>query len=615
MLALAATNCGYVLLQLLLLVPGVLQSNSISLQPELPPPPKYLNNLIENVIKERPAETLLLLKRRLDINCSMEELNSIPIPTVRLDEVTKIKMKRFINAKILSVVCVSEIEDIHLLTSLAKDLHRIRHTPIIILLQTTMSNPKEFLEDIEHKASTFSFVTILVIHLNVFDIKKRLVLYRLEPFPTPTLIHVTNLNSGPIFPNVPTNFQNKTAHVLANPFPPNSFLFKDKKTGKEVLSGYMDKLLLAFAKKHNINLQMSIPNGSIPDQEILKLISNESYDLTTHKRKFTKTMENTPIVTIMNAFIVVPCGQQINICDLYKNIRYFLIIMCSIYAIFSIVEVVLRSVSCRFLGQEYRFRYSTFIVNLTAIRGVLGQSINLFGNRRSISMHQFIMIMSIYSIIMTCLFNANLSTLLTTPSKQTHISNFEELRESGLPVIFDNVFRRHIENQIKEGNLKINMNQGVFVSNNERMQMIVSRNLSNAYVMYDKSWSVLNRHQINVKNKLLCNPSELTLFKGTPVFNVLKPNSIYLNALKDFILRVYCFGLGKHWVAESYEKMMENMNHTKINYNPNPLTYKDLQWVWELLGICYVVSILVFIGELCMGYRVRNREGRLIIIV
>ncbi|KAH8398640.1 hypothetical protein KR215_003699, partial [Drosophila sulfurigaster] len=583
--------------QLLLLAPSALQSNSISFQPELPPPPKYLNNLIEDVIKERPAETLLLLKRRLDVNCSMEELNSIPIPTIRLDEVTKIEMKRFINAKILSVVCMSKIDDIQLLTLLAKDLHRIRQSRIIILLQITQSNPKEFLENIQHQASKFGFVSVLVIHLNALNIKKRFVTYRLQPFPTSTLIRVSNLRSGPIFPNIETNFQNKTVLALVNPFPPTSFLLKDKKSGKNVLSGYMDKMLIEFAKKHNINLQMPITNSIHPDNEVIELILNKSYELTTHLRILSMNVEYTHYIGILHTFFIVPCGQKITLSDLFKNLRFFIIIMCFTYIVFAIIETLIRTTACRIFGERQQIRFSTFFINLNAVRGVLGQSINLFGNR-SISMHQFVMIMSIYSIIMTCLFNANLSTLLTMPLEKNYISNFEELRESGLPILFDNIFGRAVENDIRRGFVNLSLDQTFFIKNDERLEMVLARNLQNVYFMNNEAWNAFHKYLTNDKNHVFCNPSDLHFIMDTSIHGVLPYNSIYLNALNHFILRVQENGIKKHWVSESYEKMLTNMNHSQKIFYPNPLTYRDLQWVWELLGICYAVSILVFIGEL-----------------
>ncbi|XP_062123352.1 uncharacterized protein LOC133836779 [Drosophila sulfurigaster albostrigata] len=313
MLASAVTNCGYVLLQLLLLAPSALQSNSISLQPELPPPPKYLNNLIEDVIKERPAETLLLLKRQLDVNCSMEELNAIEVPIIRLDE--------------------------------------------------------------------------------------------------------------------------------------------------------------------------------------------------------------------------------------------------------------------------------------------------------------FVMIMSIYSIIMTCLFNANLSTLLTMPLEKDYISNLEELRESGLPILFDNIFDIAVKNDIRRGFVNLSLDQTFFIDNDERLQMIQARNLQNVYFMNNEAWSTFDKLLTNDKSHVFCSPSALHFYKDMSLHGVLGYNSIYLNALNHFILRVQENGMKQHWVSESYEKMLKYMNHSQKIFYPNPLTYRDLQWVWELLGICYAVSILVFIGELCMKYWQRRHRERHVIIV
>ncbi|KAM8706557.1 hypothetical protein ACLKA7_010770 [Drosophila subpalustris] len=122
-------------LQLLLFLPGILPSIPISLDREASRI-KYLEYFLGDVILEKPTDTLLILKRRHDNTCLLKEFNTHHLtPTLRFDESTIIRVKDLFNSEAIALVCMSELADSMLLTSLAKDLHRMRETRIIIWLQ------------------------------------------------------------------------------------------------------------------------------------------------------------------------------------------------------------------------------------------------------------------------------------------------------------------------------------------------------------------------------------------------------------------------------------------------------------------------------------------------
>ncbi|KAM8706560.1 hypothetical protein ACLKA7_010772 [Drosophila subpalustris] len=146
-------NRGYILVHLLLLLPDSFFNYSISVEPESSQI-NYLQDLIQNVIKEKPADILLLLKRRQDHNCVLKEFNpNYLMPTLRLDESTIINVKDHFNSESIALVCMSELADSMLMTSLAKDLHRMRESRIIIWLQDIQSSLTAFLDIIIDQAT------------------------------------------------------------------------------------------------------------------------------------------------------------------------------------------------------------------------------------------------------------------------------------------------------------------------------------------------------------------------------------------------------------------------------------------------------------------------------
>ncbi|XP_030559115.1 uncharacterized protein LOC115761489 [Drosophila novamexicana] len=79
------------------------------------------------------------------------------------------------------------------------------------------------------------------------------------------------------------------------------------------------------------------------------------------------------------------------------------------------------------------------LLNLRALAGVMGLPMTFRRYRTSISLQQIIMVMSIFSLVLSSYFNANLSTLLTKHPQFKQIQNFEELRRSGLTMYVINL--------------------------------------------------------------------------------------------------------------------------------------------------------------------------------
>lgn len=210
--------------------------------------------------------------------------------------------------------------------------------------------------------------------------------------------------------------------------------------------------------------------------DIMKMILNGEGDLTTLCRLWGTDLELTSAVEITKIFIVVPCRKEIAIGEVYRGLRNNFLIVLGIYIVFTVVETLLEAASCRIFGRSYRFRYSNLFINLNAFSGALGLPINVNRNRRSISLYQILMVMSIFSLIANCFFNANLSTLLTKRPVDQSITNYKELRNSGLKVIFEESFREIIENDIRQNYLRIHQKQAVYMLNSKRIQMLFSQN-------------------------------------------------------------------------------------------------------------------------------------------
>ncbi|KAH8398664.1 hypothetical protein KR215_008959, partial [Drosophila sulfurigaster] len=562
-----------------------------------------LKNIIQNVLNERSADTLLLLKRGHDFNCPAKDINIEGLPILRLDESTVVPVKFVYNSQAIAVVCMSELADSIVLTLLAKDLDRMRDARIIIWLEIANENLEECLIVICDYARKYNFVNLIVLHSSN-SLQQSIAAYRLQPFPNPTLEQISNIFTSPIFPKPWRNFHNKSALIIPSLYPPASYVKRNRKSGKLQLSGHMDILMFEFAKMHNIHLRLRRPLSEVQNVDIgegILMILNNTADLTMSFQLWRAEMECTFFVDMAHQVIITPCGKPIGIGDVYKSLKNFMLIILVVYLIISLVTTLVEAATCRIFRRRYRFSYGNLFVNLNALRWVLGISSDVHRDRRSMSLHQIVMVMGIFSMIVSCFFNANLSTFLTKRPHDGNIKNFKELEESRLPVIYDEIFSKiKLSNVIASGLVRTK-SQIVFVPNNRRIRMILAQNTSNAYHTFDKLWDAVKKYQHNYQRVVLCSSPGLRIFSAFPCHSILPINSIYYQALNNFIMLTHETGLNQYWILKSINQLIAYSNRSLDSQHPTPLNYDDLKWVWYLLGSCYVASIVIFIGELLVN--------------
>ncbi|XP_030559114.1 uncharacterized protein LOC115761488 [Drosophila novamexicana] len=594
------------LLLLLLLLAGGLNSFPELAEQETPGT-NFINNIIERVQRERSVDTLLLMQRRQDSNCPLQDINSLEISILRLDERITINIKQLFNSEALTLVCMAEHRDAVLLSTLAQNLNRMRAAPIIVLLHIMDSDLQEFLSIITEQAERYSLINLLVLRTGSYALEDSIIVYRLQPFPNVTLKLISNLNKVPLFLPVWRDFRRKVAITVPSLYPPSSYLLLDKRTGSQYLDGFMVRLVKEFARKYNIELRLlRAENEStwIDSRNIEIMVSKGEVDFPMHGRIQTFSTESSAYVDIVELFVVVPCGQEMRLADVYKSMRTYFFVMLGAYFLFALLETTLKLASQHIWRRSSRLGYSTFFINLQSFAGILGHPIGM-RRYRSLSLRQFLMVMSIFSLVFGCYFNANLSALLTKPPCYQHVQNFEELAESGLPVMFDKIIANVTEVQVKNQLLKIpNI---VLMPNNQRNDMMFALNSSNAYQAFSKLWDIVNSHQKNFKRHVLCASPGLSLFHGYPIVGLLRNNSIYINAVNEFIYKAHEVGLCHHWqlasmrslVASKKELVDPISSHTEFTHAP--LNNEDLLWVWKLLAILYAAAGFVFIGELIMA--------------
>lgn len=603
MLVLYLKSCVFILLKLCVPL-GALR---LSLIPELSEN-QLFDGLIEQVHKEQSVETILIMRRRHDSRCILNDLNVAGIPTLRFEAVTRMNVKEVFNKEALALVCMSEIDDIAILTTLAKNINRMREARIIIWLHNESSISSELMDLISEQANTYDFLNLLVIHSAWKNVEEPIISYRLQPFPSATLQRIINISKTPIFPKVYNNFHGKTAIILPDLIGPRSLYVTDSRTGKKQLSGSSERLLTVFAEKHNIMLrthELFEKNAHVDSKVIFNMTINGEVDLPigylakaaqgdTFKFEYVSGGE------IGSIFIVVPCGQDISIVDVYTGLRTYLIIVLVAYFMFAVIETLVIMTTYWIYRGKCKLFYLSLFLNLRAFCGILGLPIRLNKYRNSISLQQIVMIMSLLSIIFTCFFNANLSTLLTKQPERRQIQNLEELERSGLPILIGSGIDIYVDHDIlinKIRNIKV-------VDNIKILEHLLSMNRSYAYLLTRTLSDLVDYYQQTYNSKVFCKVKGLQIFHSMPIGGALPLNSIYKMALDEFILRGHSLGLLEHWSMEARRKIIKSIKSKDIENNRQEvrrLSFADVNWIFKLIGLCYGIAALVFIGENCLA--------------
>lgn len=536
-------------------------------------------------------------------------------------------MKKLYNSQALALLCVSEIGDVLSLSTLAQNLDLMRHSRIVVLLHSPDSNLGEFLRIISEQATSKQFVNLVVLHSSSSESRDSSTLYRMHPYPSPTFTRVTNFSDERIFLNFWTDFQRKPAVILHELRTPASFISVDRRTGKKELQGSSNTFLKEFAEKHNIQLQLLNPFselGIAKTMEILTMAREGQIDLP--NRPSIYIMENLQDFEFVSTykfttfFLVVPCSQEMSVRHVYLGLRsYFIIILCS-YILFEVIETLIIYATNWIYQRRANISYSRFVLNLRAFAGILGLPMPRRRYRTSISLQQIIMLMCFCGLIFTAFFNANLSTLLTKHPYNKEIRNFDELRDSGLEVLLDENFKIGLEPKFSGVGSQKLISNVKFVEGIKLEQLLLSLDPRYALQAYKYIWEIIVYYQNSHSMNVLCKWNDLNITGEIPLGFMLKKNSIYREALNDYVSRALSYGLDKYWDSMAMLKLMEMMQpfqdprFSANNEEHSALLFEDLFWLWKLLGICHTLASLVLIGELTVARWQRKRARELEII-
>ncbi|KAH8288605.1 hypothetical protein KR054_006087, partial [Drosophila jambulina] len=555
----------------------------------------FLNKLIKRMEEEQSVRTLVILQHRQDTKCILHDWNS-GIPTLRINELNSIVVREHFNSLALALVCMGNGFEIELLKTVAAAYENMRYSRIILWTQEKL--PQEFLDNVAKQASEHKFVYLLLLEMgdgpsgSVYS-------HRLNPFPNSHFQHIENvLSFQESVLSKKLNFHGKTALVKISD--------GHKPTGDALISPVHNMEVSEFARQTNLSLKYIEGNHS--DKEKIDI------DLTMRFININNSVAHLGYINFFSSsslILVVPCAQEMSLTDIFQqlDVKTWFLYIFYLYSLLVVIEAFIHVVTCRIRDQAYGLTRVIPFLNLSAFRALLGMSFPI-SPRASLSLRQLFIAMSIFGMVFSSFFSCKLSALLTKHPYKGQVTNFEELRDSGLTVIVDPNVRSFIESELGTDFFQRVLPLSKSVERMERLRMIYSLNDSNAYIIFEEHYRFLNSPLFSMA---FCTSEELGIIDNLPRVYRLQENSIFRWPLSRFVMWIQEAGITEKWKQMSFQnasKLFKLPRAEGVKQNARPLSYENIKWLGYLLILGYGAATLAFIVEVFLGKNKATYRGR-----
>ncbi|KAI8040429.1 uncharacterized protein LOC128258356 [Drosophila gunungcola] len=575
-----------------LLVPVLLLFNESS----------WLNPILASIYKEKHHETVLLLRHSQQSNAfSLERLSS---PVFNFNEQMDFYVKGSHNNEMLVLFWQTGNSnlDSDLWQALDRSLLNMR-TVRVLLLRKWEKVPTI---DIANTAEHWRFLHVAVIaHGNR--------IFRLQPYAPQRWLEI-DPEKSPIFVKV-RNYHGKDILTLPDQFPPRSIVYRNAKTGGLEMTGYVYKFLLEFTRMYNFTFRWQRP--IVPGERLnLILLRNMTLNGTINMPISLCGFETSSrfgvfsnVYVMENWYIMVPRAQQIPTADVYVVVcsKNFLLVLLISYCIFTILDTCFGP-----LLLQKRVDWSNLMLNERMISGIVGQSFNMSA-RNTISSRVTNATLFLLGLVLGTLFAAHLKTLLTKRPTSRQISNFEQLRDSHVTVLFEKAEQFYLDDNMWERPIRVIKDRLTFKDTVEYIELRSGLNRSQAFSILTSEWLIVAKRQELFKQPVYTVQPELQII-GTSVLLslVMQSNSIYEHHINDLIERVQGAGIVEYWKQQTLREMVtlgmisQKDPYTHIAFRE--FKVGDMFWVWIWLACFLIVAFFIFFIELLVNCPNRKRQ-------
>ncbi|XP_017080101.1 uncharacterized protein LOC108113905 [Drosophila eugracilis] len=564
----------------------------------------WLNPILISIYKDKPHETVLLLRHSQQSNAS--GLERFPWPVFNFNEQMDFYVRGSFNNEVLVMIWLTGNSDLDsdLWQALDRSLLNMRKVRVLLLRKWEKTPTVDTANTVER---------LRFLHVAVIGQGNRI--YRLQPYAPERWLEI-NPKHSPIFSKV-RNYYGRYILTLPDQFAPRSIVYRNPKTGELELTGYVYKFLVEFTQRYNFTFRWQRP---IKEGERLNLIllrnmtlngtinmpiSLCGFELPTEFGVFSN------IFDMENWYIMVPRAQEIPTADVYVVMcsGNFLIVLLIFYCIFTILDTCFGP-----LLLKKRVDWTNLVLNERMISGIMGQSFNMCA-RHTISSRVTNATLFLLGLVLSTLYAAHLKTLLTKRPTSSQITTFEQLRDSPVNVFFEEAERFYLKEFMWQRPIRAIKDQLHFAGTGEYFALRSGLNRSNAFSILTSEWQIVAKRQELFKQPVFTVRPQLRVISTSVLLSlVMQSNSIYEHHINDLIRRSQSAGIVEYWKQQTLREMITmGMISQK---DPFPyVTFRefkvsDLLWIWILLAIFLTLSCFIFLCELLVNWFIKKPQLR-----
>ncbi|XP_017027993.1 uncharacterized protein Ir67a [Drosophila kikkawai] len=567
-----------------LLVPVLLLANETS---------SWLQPILDSIYRDKPYETILLLRHSRDLRNDISGLEGISLPILNFNEQMDFPLRSTYNKEMVALIWQTGNPkfDSDLWQALDRNLLNMRKVRLLLCRRWEEKPTDEFADTTENLR-----------FLDVAVIGQENRIYHLQPYAPKRWLEV-NPTKETIFTPI-RNYRGKYILTIPDQFSPRSIVSRNPETGKLEMTGYVYKLILEFTRIYNFTFRWVkdiVPGEQLNLFLLRNMTLNGTIDMPISLCGFEMPSELGVFSSIYDLglwLVMVPCAQDIRTADVYVVMvsGQFLLVLLIFYYIFTFLDLCFGTLLLR-----KRVDWSSFVLNERMISGIIGQSFNMRA-RNTLSSRVTNASLFLLGLVLSTLYAAHLKTLLTKRPKARQISNFQELRDSPVSVYFDEAERFYLTSFDWERPVTAIRDKIQFVNTRDFHDIRSSLNRSQSFSVLDTEWLIMAKRQEFFEQPVYCFLPEMAIIRASVLLSLpMQANSIYEYPMNELIHRAQDAGLLDFWKQETLRKMIS----LGMISQKNPFPYvafrefkvADLTWIWLLLFSLLALAFFVFLCE------------------
>lgn len=366
--------------------------------------------------------------------------------------------------------------------------------------------------------------------------------------------------------------------------------------GKLVYAGYGCKLVLAFVKKHNGTFDEIFYNETrnIDGRVLHRLIMDKEIDVTMHPYPlFIHVLSFSFPVNQMKICIMVPAPQEVK-ASLYNILPFESITWYSIFAsifVFFCVHVMVKLIS----GGKIDFTKD--IIDSIGVIVMITPKIQIYN--RSWESRVILVFIGLYGILVTNLYQTNLTSFYTTKVYEEKIETIEDMMRVNITIMVPQIewiFHRNFIESKAFKNQFLPVDLATYIDHRN------SFNTSYGYAASSDKILWLLEQQAFFERPVFRSP----IYCYYPAYLMIGMQYIspYEEALDRVILQSYQGGLLKKWLKDSLDESVDAgivKRRIVLRSKFNTLILENLTYFWILWGTGMILSVICYLIEICIG--------------